>query len=35
VYAGRDPKASTAEGYSEVHAEQQTRLVRAALTVAD
>ena len=34
-YAGRDAKASTAEGYSEVHAEQQARLVREALTVEE
>jgi 2-oxoglutarate dehydrogenase E1 component len=34
-YAGREAKASTAEGYSEVHAEQQARLVREALTVEE
>jgi 2-oxoglutarate dehydrogenase E1 component len=35
LYVGRDAKASTAEGYSEVHAEQQARLVREALTVEE
>ncbi|MEE8595913.1 MAG: 2-oxoglutarate dehydrogenase E1 component, partial [Gemmatimonadota bacterium] len=34
-YAGREAKASTAEGYSEVHAEQQARLVRDALAVEE
>ncbi len=34
-YAGREAKASTAEGYSEVHAEQQARLVREALAVEE
>ncbi len=34
-YAGRDAKASTAEGYSEVHAEQQARLVHDALPVEE
>ena len=34
-YAGRGVRASTAEGYSELHAEQQARLVRDALAVEE
>lgn len=31
TYAGRDPSASTATGYGEVHAQEQARLIEHAL----
>jgi 2-oxoglutarate dehydrogenase E1 component len=33
TYAGRDPSASTATGYGEVHAQEQAKLIEHALDV--
>jgi hypothetical protein len=34
TYAGRDPSASTATGYGEVHAQEQAKLINEALDVS-
>jgi len=33
MYAGREPSASTATGYGEVHAQEQAKLLHEALDV--